>query len=148
MSSALKPQISEASVLIELPINFARKFEVQPPEMVMNVNSVKMSDENRFSRFFFFFVSLHDEIDTSVSLASLIFSRFLCATSHVLSHTSALTLWYAAPSFEKLVILPNIVSFELRRASSPLSFKYHPQCVFVSFFQSVQTLPKLTCHLT
>ena len=83
-----------------------------------------------------------------LSLASLNFLVF-CAMSLSLqlegnhtsfeSHQRVLTLWYAAPSFE-VVILPIFVSYELRRASTRKSFKYHPQSV-CKLFQSVQTLP-------
>ena len=54
----------------------------------------------------------------------------------------------------RVIILGNIVSFELRRVWSPRSFKYHPWCLLFSsprvrgLVQIVQTLPKLTCHLT
>ena len=98
-----------------------------------------MADENRFSRF----VSLSRfvmKIDTSVSLA-IYFSPFLCSTIHVLSHTSVLTLRYAAPSFEQSVNFTIHRDFRIAASLDPAVFQVSsPVCV--GFFSECTDTPQ------
>ena len=69
---------SEASVVVDLPIKFTRKFDGSTAGDVHERERCEDVDENRsFSFSFFFLVSPHDEIETSVSPTRLNFHVFL-----------------------------------------------------------------------
>ena len=100
--------------------------------------------------FFFSLVSLHDEIETSVSREFDFFFRdeFVVAAReepYMLSIIPARLDVVVCRTVLRAVILPNIV-FRLA-ASRARGLSSIISSVCLCFFQRVQTLPKLTCHL-
>ena len=141
---------SEASVLLDLPIKFAMKLDGSAARDVHERERCEDVNENRCSRFCFL-VSLHDEIETSVSREFDFFflrDEFVVAAReepYMLSIIPARLDVVVCRTVLRAVILPNIV-FRLAASRARGLSSIISQCVFV-FFQRVQTLPKLTCHL-